>query len=106
MVISKKFTIDYVRQKFEEKNCILLGTDYENSLEKLDYICNKGHKTSVSFSNFRQNYLCGICGVKRGSKKRRKNFSEVKKNFERENYKLLVEEVEYKNNKHITLYML
>ena len=35
----KKLTIEYVREKYEEKGCILKSTEYVDSKTKLDYIC-------------------------------------------------------------------
>lgn len=62
---NKPFTIDYVKEKFKEKNYDLLSNVYKNTNTKLDFICNK-HKSvgiqKVTFSSFKTNNCnCSEC---------------------------------------------
>jgi hypothetical protein len=80
-----------VKSYFEEQNCVLLSTNYENSDSKLDYICSCGNKSSISFGNFKGGHKCANCG---GSKKL--TYQYVKSYFKKENCVLLSSR--YKNN--------
>lgn len=55
---NKRYDYKYVKSKFEEKDYTLISTEYKNTKEKLDYICNK-HKEvgiqNVSFASFKLN---------------------------------------------------
>jgi hypothetical protein len=89
-----------IKKEFEKINYKLLTeeNEYKNAKQKLEYICDKGHKNSITWSNFKNikyKKCCKICN----KKNIRKNFSDIKKEFERINYKLLTEENEYKNSK-------
>jgi len=48
----KKLTIDYICSEFKKEGYILLTEKYINNSQKLDYICPKGHKHSISWSNW------------------------------------------------------
>ena len=56
-----KPTIDEVRKEFSKKGAVLLTTIYVNGSQKLDYICKRGHKTTTTLENWRQNYGCKYC---------------------------------------------
>ena len=47
-----KLTLEFVKEKFEEKGCILLAKEYINAQTKMDYICKNGHRHSVSWNSF------------------------------------------------------
>ena len=90
-----------IKLKFEERGYNLLteGKDYKNAHQKLNYICPRGHKHLITWSHFQQGRRCPICGTESRSKKRRMNFSDIKKTFERRGYNLLTKEEDYKNSK-------
>jgi len=95
----KKLRKDFqkIKNEFERRGYILLTEekDYKNARDtKLKYICPKGHNNSMRWDNFRQGQNCSICD----NEKRRKDFSNIKKEFEKRNYILLIKKEEYKNS--------
>jgi predicted XRE-type DNA-binding protein len=100
--ISKKRRKNYqdIKKEFEKRNYKLLTTEdeYKNKNTKLKYICTNGHEGFMSWDHFQRGNGCFVCGYKLSSKKRRKNFQDIKNEFEKRNYRLLTEENEYKNS--------
>jgi hypothetical protein len=47
-----KKTIEFIRSEFAKEGYKLLTTEYENCNQKLKYICPKGHKHSISWSEW------------------------------------------------------
>lgn len=90
--MSKKLTIEFVKQQFEREGYELLSKEYINSKVKLKYICPMRHKHSISWSNWRTGYRCPTCGHIRANKLRGINFDFVKSQVEKEGYKLLSKE--------------
>jgi predicted XRE-type DNA-binding protein len=96
----KKLRKNYqdIKNEFEKRKYILLTEfkEYKNAHNtKLNYICPRGHDGSINWSNFQQRQGCEICNIE----KRRKNYQDIKKEFEKRNYILLTEEKDYKNSK-------
>jgi hypothetical protein len=58
---NEKHTYDYVSKCFKERGYNLLDKEYKNNSQKLNYICNNGHTTSISFHKFQQGKGCGKC---------------------------------------------
>lgn len=56
-----RLKIEDVRESFENEEYILLSDTYHNSLQKLDCICDKGHKYSISYSNWKAGWRCPYC---------------------------------------------
>ena len=84
----KKLTIEYIREKFNEKGWTLLSEEYINSGEKLEYICNKGHKHCMSWDNFKKGKNCPECSGYNISY----TIEDIRKEFEKINWTLLSEE--------------
>ena len=87
----KKLTIEFVREQFQKEGYELLTIEYKNNNTKLDYICPKGHKNNIIWSDFQHGYRCSICA---GNKKKTIEF--IREQFQKEGYELLT--IEYKNN--------
>lgn len=64
-----KHDFEYVKKYFNEQNCILLSTTYENGKQKLDYICSCGNKSIISFEKFKKGQRCKCCRNRKISKK-------------------------------------
>lgn len=69
---NKPYTIEYVKNQFENRNYTLLSKDYKNQDTKLDFVCNK-HKEvgvqNVTFRSFLRNKCnCCICKSESRSK--------------------------------------
>jgi len=86
----KRLTYEFVKRQFEKEEYELLSWEYKNCLQKLDYICFKGHKGSISWQNWQANHRCPYCA---GNAKPTIEF--IRSEFEKENYELL--SVEYIN---------
>lgn len=66
------YTIEYVKEQFENRDYTLLSKEYKNNTTKLDFICNK-HKDAgvqqVTFASFLRNSCnCCICTSENRSK--------------------------------------
>ena len=86
----KKLTIEFVRQEFKKEGYTLLSKKYINCGQKLNYICSKGHRGSISWDNWKQGCRCAECA---GCKKYTIEFIRVV--FEKEKHILLTKK--YKN---------
>jgi hypothetical protein len=58
---------EYVKQYFADSGCVLLSKSYKNHSQTLEYICNCGKRSKISFSNFQQGQRCRDCFVERNS---------------------------------------
>ncbi len=96
---------EFVKKKFEERNCILLTSQYDNNLQKLEYICPNKHTVETTFQSFyRKKTDCIICtgrfsaDTKESTKEiiRKDRLEYVREMFRVEGYTLLSNE--YDNN--------
>ena len=87
----KTKTIEEVRNLFESRNFTLLSPEYKSSKSPLNYLCDQGHQTKISFNSLHKGNGCAECaGVKK------KTFEEVRELFAARGHTLL--STEYKNN--------
>jgi len=56
-----KWTIELISKKFREENYTLLSTVYKGYESKLDFICPKGHESSITLDGFVQGSRCKGC---------------------------------------------
>jgi hypothetical protein len=87
--MSKKKTFEEVKKYIENEDYILLSKNYKNQLQKLEMICNKGHKCSIAFKYFSRKgrgVRCNICNPNR-----KKTLEEIKKEIQNRGYVLLSE---------------
>lgn len=85
--MGKKLTIEFVRMEFEKEGSELLSKKYINSRTKLEYICPKGHRHSISWDNWRDGHRCSYC-VNLG----KPSIGFIKSEFEEKGYELLTTE--------------
>lgn len=68
----RKADFDKIYKSFSDENYILITTenDYSDNKQKLDYICPKGTKHSISWSNWQLGHRCPCCneGMSKGEK--------------------------------------
>lgn len=66
----KRISFDLVSKYFDINGCKLLSDVYCDSKQHLDYICNCGEISKISFNNFKKGHRCMSCRNKRmtGSK--------------------------------------
>lgn len=91
-----KPTIEFIKAEFKKEGYTLLTKKYINSQQKLEYICPKGHKHSIRWSNWKNGKArCIYCSAKeRAIKYHRMSFDYIRKSFQEENYILLTNEYE------------
>jgi len=60
---NRKINFEFIKESFEKENYILLEKNYKNNHQKLNYICPKGHRHSMSWSNWNhpKKYRCPSC---------------------------------------------
>jgi len=60
---SPRLTIEFIKAEFEKENYALLSTKYKHAHDKLEYICDKGHRHSITWSNWNhpKKYRCPTC---------------------------------------------
>lgn len=86
------YTIEDIREKFLERNCILLSQEYMDSQQPLDYICSCGAISKISWTSFRLGHMCPHCALKNRSEKRRHDYDYVYNYFKDNNCELLEKE--------------
>jgi uncharacterized CHY-type Zn-finger protein len=89
--MNKKLNIEFIRAEFAKEGYELLTEIYENAHQKLDYICPKGHKHSITWNDWQQGKRCPYC-VGQG----KPTIKLIRSEFKKEGYKLL--SVKYKNS--------
>lgn len=90
--MSRKYTIEFIREQFEKEGYTLLTKKYVNNRQRLEYICPKGHCGMVTWYNWKSGRRCSECF---GNKKLTIKF--IRKQFKKEDYILVSEK--YNNNK-------
>ena len=86
-------TIEYIREQFELKGYQLLTEYYENSYQKLEFICPDNHRWSMRWDHFQHRGVqCAVCA---GNAKI--DYQQVKDYIESSGYKLMTVESDYKN---------
>lgn len=80
-----KHSYKYVEEYFDKNNCILISDKYESNLEKLEYICECGNYSEITFANFQNGHRC----VKCRSYYLKHDIENVKEYFKKYNYECL-----------------
>ena len=93
--MNPRLQFDYVKERIEKENYILLSTSYKNAHTKLLILCDKGHEYEASWDVFNRGCRCNICSTKRTANKQRHDIKYIETEFEKEGYELLSNE--YKN---------
>jgi hypothetical protein len=90
-----KHSIESIHLKCELRGWKLISTEYKNSREKLEFVCDKGHKIIATWASA-ANHGCRECAIVRRSDLRRLDVSIVRAECEKRGWKLLSEE--YRNS--------
>ena len=86
--MSKRLTIDYVREKAKSQGYECLSLEYTNTRTRLKFKCPEKHIFDASWESFTSGKRCRTCYYNR----RRTKFSEVKELIEKQGYSCLSEE--------------
>jgi len=62
---AQKHLFSYIKSFFENKGCQLLSKCYLNNSTKMDYVCNCGNVSKISFNEFRSGHRCKKCGIEK-----------------------------------------
>ena len=81
---NKKHTYQMIKKYFESKDCILLEKEYKNSRTLMNYMCECGNVSKISFNNFKQGRKCMKCSIKKRSGKNHPNYNPNLTDEERE----------------------
>jgi hypothetical protein len=92
----KKLDYSYVSKYFRDHECKLLETHYTGALDKMQYMCSCGKKSTTTWSRFSSGCRCRSCGIKNGSAAQSLNHEYVNEFFSQHGCKLLDR---YKNRK-------
>lgn len=95
----KKKNYEEVKNIVESQGSILLSKEYINNRTSLDLICECGEPFSKSFDNMKRydRYVCNECSDKLTRKNRSIPYNVIKRNIEKEGYKLVTKKLEYVN---------
>ena len=90
--MSKKLSIKEISLNFKNKGWKLVSNIYKNNKTPLEVICNKGHKTTITWNNFATGKGCKIC-----ANNQKLDFNTIKKEFKKKGWQIISNN--YKNNK-------
>ena len=79
----RQFNYEYVKQIFEDNNCQLISKEYINASLHLEYICNCGNKSIITFANFQKGRRCAKCGLDKKSGSNNYNWNPDRKEIAR-----------------------
>jgi hypothetical protein len=83
----EQLKLDYIRAEFEKCGYTLLTAFYINCDQRLEYLCTKGHRHRINWSNWKKGVRCPYC---KGQGK--PDINQIKSFFESEGYVLLSDE--------------
>lgn len=92
---STSHSYDYVKNYIESIEYTLLSNEYENTIEKLNIKCDKGHIFKMGFKQIKRGDRCPKCMAKKNGEKQRLSYNEVKDYINKYGYTLLSKE--YRN---------
>lgn len=92
-----------VKNFFEENECILLSTEYENNKQLLDYICICGKQDKKRFRDFKNGQRCKECAINNNADRQRHSYKFINNQFEKEGCILL--SIVYENSNQVLDYI-
>lgn len=97
---SRKKDFNIIEHSFEQEGYTLITKEeeYKNASTKLYYICQKGHKHSITWNSFNNGNRCPECAKENTRLKLKLDFSIIKQEIEKEGYILLSTDEDYINN--------
>ena len=79
-----KLNIEFICAEFAKEDYTLLTKVYKNSKQKLDYICPKGHRHSITWNGWQQKQRCPCF-----SNQMKPTIESIRADFVKEGYRLL-----------------
>jgi hypothetical protein len=87
--MTKKLEYEYVKQYFEEQECVLLATEYVNNSTPMDYICECKRRSKITWHNFSGGHRCSDCGDKSKAEALKLDYEYIKDYFREQGCTLL-----------------
>lgn len=82
---AKKYSYEYVYNEFKKRGCTLISNQYKGSQEKLEYICECGNPSIVTFNHFINSAVrCCECAKRRQREKMGHSYEFIREQFESE----------------------
>lgn len=94
----KKLSYKYIKEQIENRGYKLISTEYKGYYNKLEVVCDKGHKYKTNWNVLRVGSGCPVCYRNRQSSSMLKNFDEIKSFVENEGFKLISTKKDYNGN--------
>jgi hypothetical protein len=85
---SRKHSYKYVKNYFKKQGCKLKSKTYEGCDKPLDYTCNCGNDSIITFASFKRGSRCKQCGIEKNKKQFKHPYEYVKTYFEKQGCKL------------------
>ncbi|KKL96777.1 hypothetical protein LCGC14_1841070 [marine sediment metagenome] len=79
----KKLTYGFIKLQIEKENYQLVADEYKGNIQKLKYICPKGHKHSISWNKWLQGRRCPFCKGNSIGSNIKHNIDYIKKEFKK-----------------------
>lgn len=83
-----KYSIDSIREKCEQRGWQVISSEYKNSRQKLDFVCNQGHRISSTWSSAAK-HGCRECAITKRADSRRLDISVVRAECKSRGWKLI-----------------
>jgi len=97
--MTRRLTIEFVKEKFNERGYELLSDSYLNAHQKLDFRCDRGHEHAMTYAHFKKGSGCGPCSYEDIGDRCRLDFNIIKDSFAKEEYRLLTKNYKNSNQK-------
>jgi hypothetical protein len=88
----QRYSYHFIKNFFHQNNCELLAEEYQNNAQLLDYICECGNQSVISFANFKNGVRCNRCAGNKRSIAQNFGFEYVQEYFEQHDCVLLDKE--------------
>lgn len=64
----RKLTLEEIKSDFKKEGYLLLDVSYKNNFQRLNFICDKGHRTTITLRDFRDGCRCNVCKRSKGER--------------------------------------
>ena len=85
------------KEEFEKEGCVLISEEKVNRILYLNYICECGNKSKITWGSFKLGHRCLKCGHQKTTEARRIDYNTVKNIFENAGCKLISKTYENSN---------
>lgn len=85
----KRLTLEFVKEKFNERGYVLLSDNYINAHQKLKFRCDRGHEHIMTYASLKKGSGCGPCSHEDNGDKCKMDFDFIKASFAKEGYEVL-----------------